>query len=409
MWTELLTPEQIEFQNKVRAFARDQVPHELLKAMDKDEVRYPREYVKALADNHLLGTRFDKKYGGLGMNWVAEVCALEEIGILGMSLGCLFSLPSIIGEAIHLFGTDEQKEKWLAPVLRGEIFCAEALTEPRGGSDFFGATTRAVKDGDHYILNGQKRFVVGSEGADIFLVYAKTAPDAHPHKSLSVFVVERDDTVEVQHVYGLMGTRGGGTGRIVFRDTKVPAANLIGPENAGGEIFNRMMVPERMTSAGGALGLARAAIEVASFYATKRKAFNRPIVKFQGVSFRIAEAVATLDAARALTYVAARRLDAGLDSRRMVSEAKKVATDAAWAVTNHAMQIMGGIGYTDVYPIERMVRDARLSQIWTGTNEIMNLLIQHEYLKEMMAEREAKRDSEADAINCDADGEKIFE
>jgi len=409
MFAELLTPVELALQEKARAFARDQVSPELLKRMDQDQVRYPREYVTALAAAGLLGTRFETKYGGMGLGWTAEVCALEEIGVLGMALGCLFSLPSIIGEALHLFGTEEQKLKWLAPVLRGEIFCAEALTEPRGGSDFFGATTRAIKDGDHFVMNGQKRFVVGSEGADIFLVYAKTAPDAHPHKSLSVFVVERDDTVQVEHVYGLMGTRGGGTGRIVFHDTKVPAANLIGPENAGGMIFNHMMVPERMTSAAGALGLARAAIEVAARYATKRKAFGERIIKFEGVSFRLAEAVCRLDAARALVWAAAKRLDAGLDSRRMVSEAKKVATDAAWEVTNHAMQIMGGIGYTDVYPIERMVRDARQTQIWTGTNEIMNLLIQHEYLKELAADAATKRDSEADAVNADAEGEKIFE
>ncbi|NLH47694.1 MAG: acyl-CoA/acyl-ACP dehydrogenase [Myxococcales bacterium] len=409
MFKELLSPAELELQAQARRFAKDQVSSELLKAMDRDEVRYPREYVKALAEARLLGIRFEKQYGGHGLGWSAEVGALEEIGILGMSLGCLFSLPSIIGEALHVFGTPEQKAKWLAPVLRGELFCAEALTEPRGGSDFFGATTRARREGDYYILNGQKRFVVGSEGADIFLVYAKTAPDAHPHKSLSAFIVERDDTVQVEHVYGLMGTRGGGTGRLVFHDTRVPAANLIGPENGGGLVFNRMMIPERMTSAAGALGLARAALEIATHYSTKRRAFGKHIVQFQGVSFRIAEAVTRLDAARALVWAAAKRIDAGLDSRRMVSEAKKFATEAAWEVINHAMQIMGGIGYTNVYPVERMLRDARLTMIWTGTNEIMSLLIQHEFLQEQEAERAEKRDSEADAENANSPDEKIFE
>lgn len=409
MFKELLSPAELELQAQARRFARDKVSPELLKAMDRDEVRYPREYVKALAEARLLGIRFEKEYGGHGLGWSAEVGALEEIGILGMSLGCLFSLPSIIGEALHVFGTPEQKAKWLAPVLRGELFCAEALTEPRGGSDFFGATTRARREGDYYILNGQKRFVVGSEGADIFLVYAKTAPDAQPHKSLSAFIVERDDTVQVEHVYGLMGTRGGGTGRLVFHDTRVPAANLIGPENGGGLVFNRMMIPERMTSAAGALGLARAALEIATHYSTKRRAFGKHIVQFQGVSFRIAEAVTRLDAARALVWAAAKRIDAGLDSRRMVSEAKKFATEAAWEVINHAMQIMGGIGYTNVYPVERMLRDARLTMIWTGTNEIMSLLIQHEFLQEQEAERAEKRDSEADAENANSPDEKIFE
>jgi len=411
MFAELLTPEELAFQQKARKFVKEKVDPELVKAMDREEVRFPRHFIKALADDGLLGCRFEHAYGGLGMGWTAEICALEEIGVLGMALGCNFSMPSIVGQALHSFGTPEQKEKWLRPLLKADIFSAEGLPEPRGGSDFFGATTRAVKDGDRYILNGQKRFVVGAEGADIFLVYAKTAPDAHPHKSLSAFIVERDETVEVEHIYGLMGTRGGGTGRLVFRDTKVPATNLIGPENGGGLVFNTMMVPERMTSAGGALGLARAALEVASFYATKRRAFGQRIIKFEGVSFRIADAVAQLDAARALTWAAAKRLDAGLDGRRLVSEAKKTATQAAWDVTNQAMQIMGGIGYTDIYPIERMVRDARLSMIWTGTNEIMNLLIQHEYIREMLAEREAgdKRDSERDAEHADAPGEKIFE
>jgi alkylation response protein AidB-like acyl-CoA dehydrogenase len=409
MFTELLNPAELAIQEKTRRFVKEKVAPELLKAMDREEVRFPREYVKALGDAHLLGIRFDPKYGGHGLGWTAEICALEEIGVLGMSLGCLFSMPSIVGEALHRFGTEEQKQKYLVPLLKGDICSAEGLTEPRGGSDFFGATTRARKDGDHYILSGQKRFVVGSEGADIFLVYAKTAPDAHPHKSLSTFVVERDATVTVEHIYGLMGARGGGTGRLVFNDTKVPAKNLVGPENAGGEVFNRMMIPERMTSAGGALGGARAALEIAARYATKRKAFGERIIKFEGVSFRIAEAVARLDAARALTWAAAKRIDAGLDARRLVSEAKKVATEMAWDVVNHAMQVMGGIGYTDVYPIERMLRDVRLSMIWTGTNEIMNLLIQHEYIKELLAEAPDKRNSEADAINAEAPGEKIFE
>jgi alkylation response protein AidB-like acyl-CoA dehydrogenase len=409
MFTELLSPAELAFQEKARRFAKEKVSTELLMKMDREEVRFPREYVKALGDEHLLGCRFEPKYGGQGLGWTAEVGALEEIGVLGMSLGCLFSMPSIVGEAMHVFGTPEQKEKYLRPLLKGDICSAEGLTEPRGGSDFFGATTRARKDGDKYILNGQKRFVVGAEGADIFLVYAKTAPDAHPHKSLSAFIVERDKTVEVEHVYGLMGTRGGGTGRLVFRDTVVPAKNLVGPENAGGEVFNRMMIPERMTSAAGALGGARAALEVASYYATKRKAFGQPIVKFEGVSFRIAEAVSKLDAARALVWAAAKRIDSGADSRRIVSEAKKFSTEMAWEVVNHSMQIMGGIGYTNVYPIERMLRDTRLTMIWTGTSEIMSLLIQHEYLKEMAAERGIKRDSEADAENANAEGEKIFE
>ncbi len=407
----LLTEEQIKLRNEVREFVK-WVPRQLLIDMDADKVRYPREYVVEAAKRNLLGLRFDKKYGGRGLKWVDEIVAIEEIGILGASLGCLYSLVSIVGEALHAFGTEEQKEKYLVPLLRGKIFCAEALTEPRGGSDFFGATTVATKKGDYYILNGQKRFVVGAEGADIFLVYVKTAPEAPPHQSISVFVVERDMGVKTEYLYGLLGTRGGGTGRIVFKDTKVPAENLIGIENAGALIFNQMMIPERMTSAAGAIGGARAVLEGATRYTNKRKAFGKKIREYQGVNFKIAESITKLDAANSLVYTAARAVDtcgSTGTTRRLVSEAKKFATETAWEVVNNAMQVMGGIGYTNIFPVEKALRDTRLTMIWTGTNEIMNLIIQHEYYKEVLAEQDKVRNVEMDAPEADAKDEKIYE
>jgi len=409
MWRILLNDEEREIWEKAREFAKGVDP-ELIVKMDREEIKYPREYVKELAEHGLLGLRFDPKWNGQGASWPAECAAIEEIGTLGCSLACLFSLPSIIGEAIHTFGTDEQKGKFLAPTLRGELTCAEGLTEPRGGSDFFGATTRAHQDGNEFVLVGQKRFVVGAEGADYFLIYAKTDPDAEPHKSLSVFIVEHDRGVKVDYLYDLMGARGGGTGRIVFDEVRVPKDNLVGPLNAGGMIFNRMMIPERLTSAAGAVGTGRAAIEVAARYATKRKAFGQFIRKYQGVSFKVADAIATLDAARGLVYAAGRAADAGTDARRLVSEAKKVATEAGWLAINHAMQILGGIGYTKVFPVERLMRDMRLGMIWTGTNEIMNLLIQHEYFKEIAKAGPQGRDIEKDAVNAgDGEAEKVYE
>ncbi len=404
----LLTAEQRALRDDARAFVC-QVPRQLLIDMDADKVRYPREYLQNLAARKLLGVRFPKKFGGCGLNWSHEVLALEEIGVLGASLACLYSLPSIVGEAINCFGTRTQKEKYLRPTLDGKLTVAEALTEPRGGSDFFGATTRATRDGDMYVLNGQKRFIVGAEGADYFLVYARTGDKP---RDISAFIVERGQGVEVQHVYGLMGTRGGGTGRVYFRDVRVPVENLVGRENSAGEIFNQMMIPERMTSAAGALGLARAAIEIAARYADRRRAFEQKIREFEGVSFQIAESITRLDAARALTYETACAIDAGDDPRRvrrLVSESKKCATTMAWDVVNAAMQVMGGIGYTNVYPIERLLRDARLMMIWTGTNEIMNLVIQHEYYKELLAAPTVARDVELDAENAEAEGEKVYE
>jgi len=404
----LLTDSQKNLREEVKDFVK-WVPRQMLLDMDADKITYPKEYVSEAARRKLLGLRFSTEYGGQGLNWKDEIIALEEVGVLGASLACLYSLVSIVGEALHIFGTDEQKKKYLEPLIRGKRFCAEALTEPRGGSDFFGTTTTAVKEGDTYVLNGQKRFVVGAEGADIFLVYARTGNDI-PRKSLSTFIVERDMGVKVEYVYGLLGTRGGGTGRLVFTDTQVPEENLISAVNKGAEIFYQMMIPERMTSAAGALGLSRAVLEIAARYSSRRKAFGEIIRQFEGVSFKVADSITKLDAASGLVYGAAEAVDRFGSTgytRRMVSEAKRFATDTAWEITNHAMQILGGIGYTNIYPIERMLRDARLMMIWTGTNEIMNLIIQHEYFKEVLHQTIA-RDVEKDAPEAEAN-EKIYE
>jgi alkylation response protein AidB-like acyl-CoA dehydrogenase len=390
---------------------KEEVPRELILDMDAGRIAYPRQFVEGAARRRLLGLRFPPEVGGRGLGWSEEIVALEEVGVLGMALGCLYSLPSIVGEALNRFGTDEQKQRWLRSVLEGRLMVAEALTEPRGGSDFFGTTTKAVRDGDEFVLQGQKRFIVGAEGADLFIVYARSAETAKAHEGISLFAVERGPGVVVEHVYGLMGTRGGGTGRVYFRDARVPASNLIGKENGAADIFYQMMVPERMTSAAGALGLARAALEVAARYSDRRKAFGQKIRFFEGVSFKVADSLTQLDAAGSLVRSTAQAIDAGESperARRLVSESKKFATETAWNVVNHAMQILGGIGYTSVYPVERLLRDARLGLIWTGTSEIMDLVIQHEYYKELGAMAPA-RDVEADAPESDVEGEKIYQ
>jgi len=411
MFDFLLTEEQRKLQQEARDFARS-VDRQLILDMDADKIRYPKGYLEEGARRKLLGLRFPEKFGGRNMGWMEEVVALQEIGTLGTSLGCLYSLVSIVGESINMFGTREQKEKYLKPTIQGKLATAEGLTEPRGGSDFFGVTTRAEKRGKKFILNGQKRFVVGAEGADYFMVYARTDPHATPHKGISAFLVDRVPGVEVKHVYGLMGTRGGGTGRVMFKDAEVPEENLIGKLNGAAEIFYQMMVPERMTSASGALGMARAALEVATRYSNKRKAFGQKIKDFQAVNFKIAESLTILDAAKSLVFNTAQAIDRGVEAsiqRRLVSESKKHATETAWDVVNHAMQIMGGIGYTNVYPIERMLRDVRLITIWTGTNEIMSLIIQHEFYKEFTTTYSFGRNIEPDAVEADNEEEKIYE
>lgn len=408
MFDFLLTGEELEVRDEVRRFVKEEVPSRMVREMDQGDIETGRWFVEKAGAAGILGVRFPKEYGGRGMNWVTDVACTEEVGVLGTSLGCAYSVPNIVCEALNLFGTKEQKEKYMAPTIAGKLYSAEALTEPRGGSDFFGATTTAVKDGSDFILNGEKRFVVGAQDADWFLVYAKSAPEAPAHNSISCFIVQRDYGVEVENIFQLMGTRGGGTGRLRFHDVRVPQENLVGELHEAYAVFNKMMVPERILSAAGSLGSGRAALEVAARYSTRRKAFGKVINTFEAVSFMVADAVALLDSAEGLCYAAARLADSGGDARRLVSEAKKVGTEAAWEVINKAMQIMGGIGYTTVYPIERLLRDVRLGMIWTGSNEIMNLLIQHEYYKELAKNEGRARDVEDDALNPEQAEEKNY-
>ena len=410
----MITHEEKKLQQEVRDFAAS-IPRQLLLDMDAEKVSYPREFIEEAGRRNLLGLRFNKEWGGRGLPWPSELVALEEIGVLGTALACLYSLVSIVGEAIHTFGTHEQKEKYLKPMINGTLGVAEGLTEPRGGSDFFGATTTAKREGDTFYLSGQKRFIVGAEGADLFMIYAKVEGIDNPKKAMTAFLVERGEGVNVHHIYGLMGARGGGTGRLVFNKVAVPVENVLGGEAGIGQgtaVFHRMMIPERMTSAGGAVGMGRAALEIAARYADRRKAFGEKIRQFEGVNFKIAESLTLLDAARALNHVVGKTIEADQPEgkvRRLVSEAKKFSTDTAWTIVNHAMQILGGIGYTNVFPVERLLRDVRLLTIWTGTNEIMNLIIQHEFYREFLDRPPVSRDVEADAIGADLEGEKIYE
>jgi acyl-CoA dehydrogenase len=409
MYDFLLKPKERAVRDEARKFVKEEVSSDFLRKLDNDEISYPREFVERLAAYNLRGIRFPKKYGGRGLGWVAEVAATEEIGSLGMALGCAFAMPSIVGEALNVFGTEEQKQKYLKPYLEGKLVSAEALTEPRGGSDFFGATTKAILEGDHFIVNGQKRFVVGAEGADFFVVYCRTnfEPDAHKHNRISLLIIDKGPGVKTEYLYGLMGCRGGGTGRLVFRNAEVPKENLIGELHGGALCFNQMMIPERLTSASGCLGV-WGALDLAVRYSNRRKAFGQLIREFQGVSFLVADSITQLDAARGLTYMAARAVDEKYPNvRRIVSEAKRFATEAAWNIVNNAMQIMGGIGYTDVYPIERALRDTRLALIWTGTSQIMNLLIQHEYYDQILNQPYDRRKLEQDAMHPD-ESERCF-
>ncbi|RJO63359.1 MAG: acyl-CoA dehydrogenase [Myxococcales bacterium] len=415
MFDYLLSKEGLRLRDEAREFVKT-VPREMILAMDRDEITFPKEFLQEAGRRNLMGCRYPKRWGGRDLTWADTSMLMEEIGVLGYIFACVFGVGAeLVCDAIVRHGTDEQKEKYVKPLLAGKIFAAECLTEPRGGSDFFGTATQAEDRGGYFVLNGQKRFIVGAEGADYFLVYARTDPEAKdPRQALTCFIVDRGPGVETAYRYGLMGCRGGGAGRVVFNDAKVPRENIVGRPNGAFDVFNTMMIPERLGTAAMTIGAARPALEVATRYTTRRKAFGRVINEFEGVSFQIAQAAMLLDAARSLVYTTARGVDAGIATarvRRMVSETKKFVTESCQQAVHHAMQVMGGIGYTNVYPIERIYRDLRLASIWTGTNEVMAMITAHEWYRER-AKEEAEgmvRDSENDAAEAEALEEKVYE
>jgi alkylation response protein AidB-like acyl-CoA dehydrogenase len=413
MFDHLFTAEQRAARDRARTFVKD-TPRELILDMDAEKVRFPRDWLREAARRGLLGVRHPVEWGGGGLDWIASCAVSEEIGSLGYELACVFGVGGdLVCDAIIKHGTDEQKARYAKPLLAGEIFAAECLTEPRGGSDFFGATCTAEDKGDHFVLNGQKRFIVGGEGADYFLLYARTNPDpnAPPQQTISCFIVDRGPGVEVKYVYGLMGCRGGGTARLLFKDVRVPRANLVGELHGAYPVFTTMMVPERLGTAAMTIGPARTALDVATHYTSKRRAFGQVINRFQGVSFQVAEGAMLLDASRAMVHSTACAADAPIETdrlRRLVSETKKFVTESCQKVVHNAMQVCGGIGYTNVLPIERIHRDLRLASIWTGTNEVMSLIVAHEWYREARAARLARR-YVADAAEAEAPDELIYE
>lgn len=414
MYDFLMSEETIKIRDEVRELVKS-VPRQMLIDMDNDKIQFPKEFLQECGKRNLMGCRYPVEWGGRGLDWASTCVVMEEVGVLGYIVACVFGVGAeLVCDAIILHGTDEQKEKYVKPLLAGEKFAAECLTEPRGGSDFFGTSTTAEDKGDHFLVNGQKRFIVGGEGADYFLVYAKTDFEAKPHKALTCLIVDKGPGVNVEYLYGLMGCRGGGAARIVFKDAKVPKENIVGKLNGAYAVFNTMMIPERLGTAAMTIGAARPALEVATGYTTRRKAFGQTINNFQGVNFQVAEATMLLDACRSMIYTTAKSVDNGADPdkvRRLVSEAKKFVTEACQKVSHNAMQVMGGIGYTNIFPIERIFRDLRLASIWTGSNEVMSMIIASEWYKEYFANKQAAltRDCEDDAAEAFAPDEKIYE
>jgi acyl-CoA dehydrogenase len=336
--------------------------------------QYPRDVRELLAEHDVLGLPFAEEYGGTGTGTLMLQMAVEEIAKACASSALILMLQELGTLPIALFGTEEQKQRWLPRCATGEWAPAFALSEPEAGSDPASMRTTAVRDGDEWVINGQKNWISNAGVADFYLVFAKTDRD---HNRSSAFVVEADregfDAGKMEHKLGIKGSP---TGSPSFADVRVPADHLIGVEGKGLSIALATLERTRLGAAAQAVGIAQGATDYAAGYARERIAFGKPINMMQGIQFKLADMETRTAAARELLYKACAKADRGdADLAKYSSMAKLFASDNAMFVTLEAIQILGGYGYVNEYPVERMMRDAKITQIYEGTNEIQRVVI----------------------------------
>ncbi len=376
--------EEIELREQARAFMKSEIePH--MAAMDREN-KYPFELLKKLGEKDYIGVRFPKEYGGAGKDIVSETIVNEQVGGASIAMACARSVTSYVAHAINEYGSHEQKSKYLPKMFSGEWPAAECLTEAVGGSDAARIKTAAVKGADGYTLKGEKRFQASGGVADVMLVYAITDNTVNPREGMSAFIVEKGwEGLHTGKLFDTMGYRGlEVVSEMVFNDMKVPEENLLGREGDGWKMILSMLNGERAIVSASFIGAAQSCLEIAARYSDERVAFHKPIRKWEGISYKMADMAATIESAKLLCCQAARMIDKGLDATKEAAMAKMVSTEGAFNVINNAMQIMGGIGYTTHYPIERHFRDARNGLFVAGTSEMMKLIIQRETYKEIM-------------------------
>jgi alkylation response protein AidB-like acyl-CoA dehydrogenase len=372
--------DQLDMQRMVRDFARNEIAP-LAAEIDRTD-EYPRELLAKMGELGLLGIPIPEEYDGVGADFMSYISAIEEISYASASVGVIVAVHTSVGTyPILNFGTAEQKQKYVPKLATGELIGAFGLTEPGAGSDASGLRTRAVKDGDHYILNGSKIFITNGEVADLFNVFAVTDPEKGA-KGVSAFVVERGTPgFTIGKKEHKMGMNGSGTVELIFDNAIVPASQLLGQEGEGFKIAMSNLDGGRIGIAAQALGIARAAFDASVEYAKQRRQFNKSIADFQAIQFMIADMGTKLEAARLLTYQAASLRQAGLPCSQQASMAKYYASDAAMSVTTDAVQLFGGYGYSKEFPVERFMRDAKVTQIYEGTNQIQRVVVSKNLLK----------------------------
>jgi len=378
-----LTDEQRAIQQLVRDICIESVEPRAA-AIDQSG-EFPWDIKELFARHDILGIPFTPEYGGVSGSAVSLLLAVEEISKVCVTSSLILSVQSLGSLPIVLGGSEEQKRQFLPPLARGEKMAAYALTEPGSGSDAGGMRTHAVRDGDTYVLNGSKTFITGGSVADTIVVFARTDRDGYGQaRNISAFVVEKDmPGFRVGKLEKKLGIRGSPTAQLFFQDVAVPVANRLGPEGDGFKLALRVLDHSRPGIAAQALGIAEGAFQVARRYATERRQFGQPIIEFQAIQFLLADMATGIEAARMLTYAAGDALDRQLKTITITSSmAKLFASDLAMRVTTDAVQVLGGYGYLRDFPVERMMRDAKITQIYEGTNEIQRLVIARELLKE---------------------------
>ncbi|MCM3618019.1 acyl-CoA dehydrogenase [Sutcliffiella horikoshii] len=369
-----LSEEHEMIRKMVRDFAKKEV--EPTAAERDEEERFDMNIFKKMADLGLTGIPFPEEYGGIGSDYLAYCIAVEELSRVCASTGVTLSAhTSLASWPIYKYGTEEQKQKYLVPLAQGTSIGGYGLTEPGSGSDAGGMRTTAKLDGDHYVLNGSKIFITNGGIADIYVVFAVTDPTSK-HKGTSAFIVEADfPGFSVGKKEKKLGIRSSPTTEIIFEDCRVPVENMLGAEGEGFKVAMTTLDGGRNGIAAQAVGIAQGALDAAVAYAKERVQFGKPIAAQQGVSFKLADMATTVEASRLLTYQAAWRESAGLSYGLESAMSKLFAGDTAMKVTTEAVQVFGGYGYTKDYPVERYMRDAKITQIYEGTQEIQRLVI----------------------------------
>src|SRR5213082_1909450 len=384
--SDQLTDEQREIRDLVRTLARERVAPRAAE-IDKS-AEFPWDMVELLREHELFGLPFDEAHGGTGTGALMVLVAIEELSKVCATTGLLLAVQELGSLGIKLAGTDEQKARWLPRLASGEWLPAYALTEPGSGSDSVAMRSEARREGDEYVLNGSKRFITNAGVAGVYVVFAKTDPSAG-HTGISAFVVEAEAPgFEVGRIEPKMGIKASTTGELFFNDCRVPADNLLGEEGEGFRIAMRVLDRSRPGIGAQGLGLAQGATDYALEYEKSRETMGKPIAQHQLIAATLADMETKCEAARGLLYRCGQLIDDGADGSELTkisAMSKLYCTDVAMEVTTDAVQILGGYGYIQEYPVERMMRDAKITQIYEGTNQIQRLVIAREMLKENRA------------------------